>query len=147
MKNIILKFIGLDAETIINLNQQINVLKKEMLDLHLTINNLKEEATSIYKKTEDAVIMYKELDIDKNEEKWWEKDSFKHDNHENWILANKIKDNAMKEYVKNHPSLKERFIFHGGCLGCKTPIEKGCGTCLGCEYANFGKGFPDLSTH
>lgn len=131
--------IGLDHNTVLGLQNQVADLKK-------TVENLTRNANDAYKKSEQAIILYKKLGINKEEERWWEKESVYFEDFETQILAENIKKSGMKDFIRKHPSLQERFIFHGGCLDCNTPIKKGCGECLGCHYANFGSGMPDLSS-
>ncbi len=130
--------IGLDPNTVLGLQNQV-------ADLKLTVENLTRNATDAYKKSEQAIILYKKLGINKEEKRWWEKSVYFED-FETQKLADKIKTSGMKDFIRQNPSVQERFIFHGGCLGCNTPIKKGCGKCLGCVYANWGSGMPDLSS-
>ena len=146
MKKALMRYLGLDPEALGSLKKEITRLKRDIIDLTMTVNHLTDEATKAYKKSEEAIILYKDIDIDKNDKRWFCKDS-DHDNIEKLIAEDKIKKRGMKEYVKKHPSLRERFIFHGCCLGCQTPIEKGCGVCLGCQCSDFGSDLPDLSSY
>lgn len=143
MKKRFLKWLGFDVNAI-------QTLQNDVKDLQSTISNLKTEATDYYKKIEDVGIVIKMLDIDKKNEFWWEDRNYLRTCRDFKIMefARNIQDNAAREWVNNHPSVKVRKIFHGGCLGCATPLNKGIGVCLGCSY--FGDGcsssLPDLST-
>jgi hypothetical protein len=140
MKKLILRIIGLDPNTVLQLQNKVTSLTK-------TVENLTKNATDAYKKSEQAIILYKKLGINTEQERWWEKESIYFEDHETYILAEKIKKTAMKDFARENPLLQERFIFHGACLNCNTPIKKGCGECLGCCYSNyFGSGLPDLSS-
>lgn len=44
------------------------------------------------------------------------------------------------------PETKERYIFHGGCLSCKTPLNKGIGECRECLYFMCNTKLTVLST-
>lgn len=139
MKKLILRMIGLDAETVLDLQNKVSNLER-------TVGNLTKEATKAYKKSEDAVILYKHLGINKEEERWWKKDNNHFNDIETRKLADRIRKSGMKDFIRENPSLQERFVFHGACLGCTTPIKKGCAECLGCKFANFGSNLPDLSS-
>ena len=140
MKNLILKLLGLDQKTVESLRSEVDWLKT-------TLATLRQESTEVYNKTEQAFIIIKELGIDQEKECWWEDDNinFRNLDHNSRMIAYNIQKSAMKEWVRKNPSLLVRKTFHGGCLGCITPLEKGIGTCLGCHYANFNQGYPDLS--
>lgn len=120
--------------------------KKEIQDLKTTIDTLKNEATNTYKKYEEAFAIIKILDLQDKNIPWWEQD-IKYDdkNHETMRLVHDIKRSKEREFAYNNPSLKIRKIFHGGCLSCQTPLDKGIGTCTGCQYL-MGWDYPDLST-
>lgn len=120
--------------------------KKEIQDLKTTIDTLKKEATSTYKKYEEAFAIIKALDLQDKNKRWWEQD-IKYDgkNHETMMLVHNIKRSEEREFAANNPSLKIRKIFHGGCLYCQTPLDKGIGVCTGCQYL-MGWDYPDLST-
>lgn len=137
MKKLILRLLGFD-------NVSIQTLRSEIADLQTTISNLKDEATAIYEKTEQAFIIIKQLNIDKTNELWWEKADLNTKDMEVYMLADRIRKSAAREWVSKHPSLKEVKIFHGGCLNCITPLEDGIGKCLGCKYLG-GFDLPDLS--
>jgi len=133
MKNYILKLLGIPN------------FKKEIADLKITIETLKNEATKTYKIYEDAFCFIKGIDMKDENKPWWEQDSLRYsDNHETMILVENIKRSKEIEFATNNPSLKVKKIFHGGCLSCKTPEEKGIGTCTGCRYL-MGWNYPDLS--
>lgn len=135
MKKIILKLLGVPD------------FKKEIQDLNITIETLKNEATKTYKIYEDAFLIIKGLDFHNKETLWWEQSDFKFDggNMETFQVIENIKKSKKREFAINNPSLKIKKIFHGGCLSCDTPTSKGIGTCLGCQYL-MGWSFPDLST-
>lgn len=137
MKRLILKLLGFDAVSI-------KALKTEIEHLQTTISSLKEEVTTVYNKTEDAFNLIHLLGIDKKDELWWENFSPNTKNFEVYLMAERIKTNAQREWVKKNPSLKVKKIFHGSCLSCEIPVKNGIGKCLGCCHANGSK-FPDLS--
>lgn len=137
MKKLLLKLLGFDAVSM-------QSLRAEVAELRTTIASLKADATAVYEKTEQAFVIIKQLNIDNTNELWWENVKIDHSNPEVWRLAENIKKSARREWVQNNPSLKVRKIFHGGCLGCVTPINEGIGKCLGCKYLSGG-GLPDLS--
>ncbi len=138
MKNLLLKLTGFG---------KIIRLQKEVNNLIVTVEKLKQEATEAYRKSQDAIILYKKLRIDREEEKWWEKtlNSFEFDDFERYILASNIRKEGARQYMKETPALKQKFIFHGGCLSCKTPTIEGWGSCLGCSYSGYNSSLPDLS--
>lgn len=139
MKKIILKWLGFD-------DVSIKSLKKEISDLETTISTLKDEATVVHGKTEQAFMIIKGLKIDKENELWWENNDFHSSDPNVYIFAERIRKSAVEEWVMKHPSLKEKKIFHGGCLDCITPIEEGIGKCLGCQYMKgLGSGYPSLN--
>ena len=56
------------------------------------------------------------------------------------------KDLILKKYAQENKNKKEHIIFHGGCLGCSTPIDTKLETCFGCLYYNgIVSSYPDLS--
>ncbi len=68
-----------------------------------------------------------------------EEEMFNHDKYEELLTL------CARELVIKHPSIKEKHIFHGGCLSCKTPIIDGIGACNSCKYFHWLSGKPDLS--
>lgn len=64
--------------------------------------------------------------------------------HEYAKQKQKEKDND-KVYAKNHIDEKKKIIFHGGCLGCVTPLHYGLGNCLECMYFEPNWNKRDLS--
>jgi len=123
-------------------------LLKEVQDLKLTIESLKDNATKTYKIYEEAFCFIKGLNIkDKEGVMWWEKNiPFDGNNYETLRIVERIKKSKEIEFVEQNPSLKIHKVFHGGCLGCVTPLEEGIGKCLGCEYLRgITSGYPDLS--
>jgi hypothetical protein len=135
MKRYILKLLGIPD------------FKKEIQDLKKTVETLKSEATKTYKIYEDAFCFIKGLDIQDKNVPWWEQKDLRFDgnNYETMRLVENIKKSKQVEFATNNPSLKIRKIFHGGCLSCQTPLDKGIGTCTGCQYL-MGWDYPDLST-
>ena len=128
MKELILKLLGFDKTSI-------QTLRKEIVDLEITISTLSKDLSEIYTKVEKAFIIINQLGIDIDNELWWEKDRCEHfDNPDTAIIASRIRHDAIINWVKKYPTLKERKTFHGGCIGCVTPIEYGIGKCLGCQF-------------
>ena len=120
--------------------------KKEIRDLKTTIETMKDEATKTYKIYEEAFIMIKLMDLQDKNVPWYEQDiKYDGNNHDTMRLVYDIKRSKEQEFARNNPSLKIHKIFHGGCLGCLTPIEKGIGVCTGCQYL-MGWSYPDLSS-
>lgn len=135
MKKILFKWFGI-AE-----------LKKEIADLHTTINTLKNEATVTYKKYEEAFAIIKCLSLENKDKLWWEQDiRYDGKNHEVIRLVHDIKRSKEIEFATSNPSLRINKKFHGGCLGCVAPIERGLGTCTGCKYL-MGWDYKDLSQY
>lgn len=48
------------------------------------------------------------------------------------------------EFAFDNPKSKEHLIFHGGCITCNSPKEKGLGRCRGCQYFTADWNLPDL---
>ncbi len=145
MKNIILKWLGFDKITI-------ESMKQEVAELKTTINSLSNDLNNLYGKTQKAFTIIKSMKIDLKNELWWEnRDTFSMIGRgcdiETFRIANQIRNDAKIAWVERYPTLKERKIFHGGCLGCQTPINKGIGTCLGCKYLSSDYSKPDLKTN
>ena len=121
MKNYILRLLGIPN------------FKREIEDLKTTIETLKDEATKTYKVYEEAFCFIKGLDIKDENKPWWEQVNLRHsDNFETMRLVDNIKRRKKIDFASN-------------CLSCKTPEEKGIGTCTGCKYL-MGWDYPDLST-
>tara|TARA_R110000765_G_scaffold20317_2_gene52817 strand:- start:5554 stop:5853 length:300 start_codon:yes stop_codon:yes gene_type:complete len=46
----------------------------------------------------------------------------------------------------DRPKEKMSKVYHGGCLSCKTPINKGVGECRKCEYFVCNWNLPSMKT-
>jgi len=53
-----------------------------------------------------------------------------------WLEERELEWENDKQYARVHPSEKKHIVFHGGCLGCVTPLHYGLGNCTGCLYFN-----------
>ncbi len=65
----------------------------------------------------------------------------------NWEASKKREEEKEKIrlFAEKNPDVKTHHVFHGGCLGCTTPLNEGIGKCLGCRYSNWNLELPDLS--
>jgi len=117
--------------------KKIRELRKEVEYLRTTIEKLKSEITDISHLKKNFGIEqddFPELDS----ELYFE---LSHD--ELRQISNKIK-NLQRIWISQRPSLKIKKIFHGGCLVCNTPHEKGIIVCLNCQYFNADWSKPNL---
>ena len=56
-------------------------------------------------------------------------------------------DKKFRDLAFNNPKEKTHHVFHGGCLSCETPYNKGIGVCRGCQYFTCNWNMKDLSTN
>jgi len=145
----ILKNIG-EIEKSLN---KIKEIDNMYVDHKKTINKLNSKISDLYNKVFNIKTISKRLgvDIDMNElEDLLFDCSAKiitgtRETMINYDRQCEVLDLCAREFVKTYPSIKKKYIFHGGCLGCKTPLVEGIGACDNCSYFHWMSNKPDLS--
>ncbi len=136
MSNWILKLFGIP-----DFKKQIQELERQIHDLSMTINTMKNEATNTYKVYEQAMSVINKIDLKKTPD--WFSD-MRYTTGESRMILYNIERKCQIDFARKNPSLKVKKTFHGHCHGCITPIEQGIGMCTRCGSAVFG--YPDQKT-
>lgn len=135
MKKLLLKLLGFPD------------VKHQVSDLQTTIASMQQqlaEMDATYSRALKIVEFYEHAD--KNIPWYEDEELLRKADHEVWIMADRIRQDIKKKEVYTHPALKKRVIFHGGCLGCQTPLIESLGSCRGCSYFHGVRSdYPDLS--
>jgi hypothetical protein len=58
-----------------------------------------------------------------------------------------LRKERLQKYALENPKSRENLLFHGGCIDCETPTNKGVKTCLSCRYCYPNWHLPNLSSH
>lgn len=129
-------------------DQYVEHFKQQVADLNTTIESVSIQITDAHKKAEKVLKIMEGFEMGVKDKPWWNNNEFlmncpDMDTH---ILATRIQKEAKIKWVEKNKSLKVHNIFHGGCIGCKTPLNTNLGTCLGCQYLTTNWNDPNLST-
>ena len=141
-----------------NYKKQRQDILSEIKDLLVTVDTLKSNITELHQEfslIQNANTEQRNLKLDWFEDEVYLKSLYEDrmDNGHGFDSYREIRDYAeyLKKqkkikYIMENPSLKMQQVYHGGCLGCKTPIKDGIKSCLGCKYFNgVVSNYPDLS--
>lgn len=129
--------------------KELEAVRKELMteieDMRLTLNSLQDEATKIDKQLNNCSEILTTMGMSDSHVPWWKDKKMLRDNrHDSDLrrLASKIEGQEERRYALEHPSLKKKIIFHGGCHGCKRPQKEGLKGCSGCQYFEQDWGYP-----
>lgn len=121
-------------------------LKSEISDMKDTIKSISSQVTEAYDKTEHVINIQKHLGIDKDNPMWFEEDLDTTGlDLESTHLVYEMFTRAKKQFARANPFLKKHIVFHGGCLGCEQPTEKGLRVCFGCGFFDWMSEKPYLN--
>lgn len=113
------------------------MFKQEINDLRATIDSLKDEVTEINKKIDQSSKILTTMGMADTNLPWWKDERILYaadTDSDTRLLAYNIESGQKRDYARKHPSLKQKAVYHGGCLGCKRPETEGLGGCKGCQY-------------
>jgi hypothetical protein len=122
---------------------KIDKLRKEVEDLRTTCANLSIEVTKVHTMNSDAVKTLTAFNLTDSTKPWWDDVNTSNLNSEQFRLACNIQRKAKIDFVDKFPSLKDKQVFHGGCMGCIRPETYGIGDCRGCQYLNADWSLPN----